>query len=222
MIQGKPMFSKGLTLALCCLVLLLVSIVFFKRTTDSDKSSDSARMEETLAMLEQELADIKSELKIVKRANSQPRYKVNLTVPEEKADEVFDETEDDNLPEEEAPVPRADFVETAFDEQRVDSSWAFDKERQIEEFISNLASEETEDDNTPQTRALLSKITLTDSECRDTMCRIEVSFENDPQARDQFLLMLGRPPFDGPSFSTQSENGQTTLAYIARENFSLP
>lgn len=62
---------------------------------------------------------------------------------------------------------------------------------------------------------------LEKAECRESMCRIRVRFD-DPGARSHFLAKIGVPPFDHGGFYRVDEATGAFTLYTAREGRTLP
>ena len=99
-------------------------------------------------------------------------------------------------------------LEELIAEQPIDRGWAGGEERTLSEFFRSLA---------PGDGAHLE-----DLECRNSMCRVQIHFD-DEHARQRFTDdRIGQPPFDhGGFYHSDAETGAFAL-YTAREGHTLP
>ena len=221
MILGKRTVLIAGVFLLCGFMILLLSVSILKGTAREDVSSEEARMKKNNSTNEQELSDARSQFALARKAVLNGRNIKNAS-RRDMEDEISAADRRDPASEKKWVERRVDLLESEFISQGIDTQWALKKEEDIADFMKHLSTETPIGFNNPETLELRSKIKMIDSECKKTMCRVEVSYGGDEDARNEFLLSLGRPPFDGPSFATLSDEGKPTVAYIAREGHSLP
>jgi hypothetical protein len=122
----------------------------------------------------------------------------------DRAPAVREEPERQQPPLEPAQVQER--YQSLFEAEVVDTNWARDEERSVVGFFGSEANR----------GAHLDKV-----ECRESMCRILVRFD-DPGARSGFIAQMGSPPFDhGGFYRTDEATGDVTL-FTAREGRALP